>query len=210
MLEGLIGKKVGMTQVYSKEGVLIPVTVIQAGPCRVVQEKIPERDGYHAYQVSYEEVSEKKLTKAKVGHFKKANVPMAAILMEFDADPGEFEIGTLISTDIFKSGEWVDVTGVSRGKGFAGVIKRHHFGGGPASHGSTFHRAPGSIGSGSAYPSRVRKGRKLPGHMGAKRVTVQNLKVVESRRDEGLLFIKGAVPGSPGTTLYIRHAKKKK
>jgi large subunit ribosomal protein L3 len=207
MLNGLIGKKIGMTQVYTPEGTLVPVTVVTAGPCRVVQKRTVEANGYDALQLSFEEVPEKKLNSPMKGFFKKAQVPPARYLREFDGDPKEYEIGAIVSADLFEKDERVDVTGVSKGKGFAGVIKRHHFAGGPATHGSMFHRAPGSIGQ-SAYPSRVWKGLRMAGQMGAKQVTVQNLRVVEVRRDDGLLFIEGAVPGSVGTLLMIRRSKK--
>ena len=208
MLEGLIGKKIGMTQVFNAEGRLIPVTVVTAGPCRVVQKKTQERDGYSALQLSFEEVPEKKLKSPQKGFYKKVQAPPAKYLREFNGDANDFEVGTVVSADIFEKGERVDITGVSKGKGFAGGMKRHHFKGGPASHGSMFHRAVGSIGC-SAWPSRVWKGQRLPGHLGAKRVTVQGLEVVDVKRDVGVLFIKGAVPGSVGTVLMIRRAKKK-
>jgi large subunit ribosomal protein L3 len=210
VLEGMIGKKLGMTQVYTDQGRLVPVTIITAGPCRVVQKRTQEINGYEAIQLSFEEVSEKKRNKALKGHFNKWQVPPARYLREFKGDPGEHEIGTLIAADLFKKGEYVDVTGTSKGKGFAGVIKRHHFSGGPATHGSMFHREPGSIGSGSAYPSRVRKGKRLPGQMGSEQVTVQSLEVVEVKRDEGLLYVHGAVPGTVGSLLMIRRSKKKR
>lgn len=207
MLDGLIGKKVGMTQVYNAEGNLIPVTVVTAGPCRVIQKRTTEVNGYNALQLSFEEISEKKLNKAQRGTFKKAQAPTAKVLREFDGDPGAYEVGALVSADLFKQGERVDVTGISKGKGFAGGMKRHHFKGGPATHGSMFHRAPGSIGA-SAYPSRVWKGQRLPGHLGAKQVTVQGLEIVEVRRDDGIIFLKGAVPGGVGGLIVIRRSKK--
>lgn len=209
MLEGMIGKKLGMTQVYMEKGRLVPVTIITAGPCRVVQNRTKETNGYEAIQLSFEEVAEKKINKAMKGQFKKWQVPPTRYLREFKGDPGEYEIGTVIAADLFKKGEYVDVTGTSKGKGFAGVMKRHHFAGGPATHGSMFHREPGSIGSGSAYPSRVRKGKRLPGQMGSDQVTVQSLEVVEVKRDEGLLYVQGAVPGCVGSLLMIRRSKKK-
>lgn len=209
MLEGMIGKKLGMTQVYIDGGKVVPITVITAGPCRVVQKRTRETNGYEALQLSFEEIAEKKLNKPLKGQFKKLQVPPTRYLREFKGDPNEYDIGTVIAADLFKKGERVDVTGTSIGKGFAGVIKRHHFAGGPATHGSMFHRAPGSIGSGSAYPSRVRKGKRLPGQMGSERVTVQSLEIVEVKRDEGLLYVRGAVPGSVGSLLLIRRSKKR-
>jgi large subunit ribosomal protein L3 len=207
MLEGLIGKKVGMTQVYNAEGNMIPVTVVTAGPCRVIRKRTVGTNGYNALQLSFEEVSEKKLNRPLNGSFKKIGAPPAKYLREFKGDPEAYEVGALVSADVFKQGERVDVTGVSKGKGFAGGMKRHHFAGGPASHGSMFHRAPGSIGS-SAYPSRVWKGQRLPGQMGSKQITVQGIEVIEVRRDDGLIFLRGAVPGSVGTLLVIRRSKK--
>jgi large subunit ribosomal protein L3 len=207
-IQGLIGQKLGMSQIFSDKGKLVPVTVIAAGPCRVVQKKTKERDGYEAVQLSFKEVPEKKLTRAERGHFKKANVPMAGHLREFKGDLNALEIGTVIGADQFQKGERVDVTGISKGKGFAGVIKLHHFAGGPATHGSMFHREPGSIGS-SSYPSRVRKNKRLPAHMGDERVTIQGLEVVEVRKDENLLFVRGAIPGSRGGLVLIRRSTRK-
>jgi large subunit ribosomal protein L3 len=206
VLEGLIGKKLGMSQVYTNDGQIIPVTIVTAGPCRVVQKRTKETNGYEAVQLAFEEIAEKKLVKPLRGQFKKAQVPPARYLREFKGSPEGLEIGTIVTADLFKKGEHVDVTGVSKGKGFAGVVKRHHFRGGPATHGSMFHREPGSIGS-SSWPSRVWKGKRLPGHMGSERVTVKSLEIVEVRRDENLLFIRGAVPGSEGTLLLIRRSK---
>lgn len=203
---GLLGKKLGMTQVYDAEGRLIPVTVIEAGPCRVAQVKTKERDGYEAVQLAFGDVAERKLPKAELGHLKKHQLGPARWLKEFKKT-GDVQAGQVIKADLFQKGEWVDVEGVSKGKGFQGVMKRHHYAGGPETHGSMFHRAPGSIGS-SSYPSRVWKGKTLPGHMGSERVTVQRLKVVESRPDENLLFISGAVPGANGGYVVVRKSKK--
>jgi len=194
-----------MTQVFDQNR-LTPVTVIEAGPCRVVVVKTKERDGYEAVQLSFGEVKESKLSKAELGHLKKNKSPASRVLREFKKD-GEPTVGQLVTVDMFKKGDWVDVIGVSKGKGFQGVVRRHHYAGGPESHGSMFHRHPGSIGA-SSYPSRVWKGKALPGHMGAERVTTQRLKVVESRPDEHLLFVRGAIPGAANGIVVIRKSKK--
>ncbi|HSB45281.1 MAG TPA: 50S ribosomal protein L3 [Nitrospira sp.] len=205
MTNGLLGKKLGMTQMLDGAR-LAPVTVIEAGPCRVVMVKTKERDGYEAVQLSFGEVKDRKLSKAELGHLKKHEAPASRILKEFKKD-GDVAVGQVIKADLFKKGDWVDVIGVSKGKGFQGVVKRHHYAGGPESHGSMFHRAPGSIGA-SSFPSRVWKGKTLPGHMGAERVTTQRLKVIESRPDENLLFVSGAVPGAANGLLVVRKSKK--
>lgn len=205
MTNGLLGKKLGMTQMLD-EASLTPVTVIEAGPCHVVMVKTKERDGYEAVQLAFGEVKERKLSKARAGHLKKNQAPPSRVLREFKKD-GEVTVGQTVKADIFKKGDWVDVIGVSKGKGFQGVVRRHHYSGGPESHGSMFHRAPGSIGA-SSFPSRVWKGKTLPGHMGAERVTMQRLKVVESRPDENLLFVRGAVPGAANGLLVVKKSKK--
>lgn len=205
MTNGLLGKKLGMTQMLDGAR-LAPVTVIEAGPCRVVMVKTKERDGYEAVQLSFGEVKDRKLSKAELGHLKKHEAPASRILKEFKKD-GDVAVGQVIKADLFKKGDWVDVIGVSKGKGFQGVVKHHHYAGGPESHGSMFHRAPGSIGA-SSFPSRVWKGKTLPGHMGAERVTTQRLKVIESRPDENLLFVSGAVPGAANGLLVVRKSKK--
>lgn len=205
MTNGLLGKKLGMTQVFD-ESRLTPVTVIEAGPCRVVTIKTKERDGYEAVQLSYGEVKERKLSKAELGHLKKQQAPASRVLREFEK-VGEATVGESVTVSMFKKGDWVDVVGVSKGKGFQGVVKRHHYAGGPESHGSMFHRAPGSIGA-SSYPSRVWKGKTLPGHMGAERVTIQRLKVVDSRPEENLLFVRGAIPGATNGLIVVRKSKK--
>ncbi len=203
MSKGIIGKKIGMSQQYS-EGELIPVTVIQAGPCAVVQKKTAEKDGYEAVQLAFEEMPKKdRVTKAIAGHFKKGNVQPHRILREFRT--GVFEQGQVVTVDIFKKGELISVSGVSKGKGFAGVMKRHKFAGGPGGHGSMFNRAPGSIGA-SAYPSRVWPGKKLPGHMGSVNVTIKNIEIVDVRPDQNLLFVRGAVPGGENGFLLIYKA----
>lgn len=205
MTNGLIGKKLGMTQVFD-ESRLTPVTVIEAGPCRVVTVKTKERDRYDAVQLSFGEVKERKLSKPVLGHLKKNQASPSRVLREFRKD-GEPTVGQFVTVGMFKKGDWVDVIGVSKGKGYQGVVKRHHYAGGPESHGSMFHRAPGSIGA-SSFPSRVWKGKTLPGHMGSERVTVQRLKVIESRSEENLLFVRGAVPGATNGVVVVRKSKK--
>lgn len=206
MTNGLLGKKLGMTQIYDAEGRLIPVTVIEAGPCRISAVRTREQQGYEAVQLTFEEVPERKLTKAELGHLKKQQIPASRHLREFKK-LGDAQVGQVLKADLFQKGEWVDVEGISKGKGFQGVMKRHNYRGGPETHGSMFHRAPGSIGS-SSYPSRVWKGKTLPGHMGSERVTIQRLRVVEARPDENLLFVSGAVPGATGGLLAVRKSKK--
>lgn len=205
MTNGLIGKKLGMTQVFD-ESCLVPVTVIEAGPCRVVTVKTKERDQYEAVQLSFGEVKDRRISKSELGHLKKNQAPASRVLREFKKD-GDVAAGQMVTVDMFKKGDWVDVIGVSKGKGYQGVVKRHHYSGGPESHGSMFHRAPGSIGA-SSFPSRVWKGKTLPGHMGSERVTVQRLKVIESRSSENLLFVRGAVPGAANGILVVRKSKK--
>jgi large subunit ribosomal protein L3 len=200
MSMGIIGKKLGMSQIFDGRD-LVPVTVIQAGPCKVVQKKTVEKDGYEAVQLSFEEERKQaRVTKAMAGHFKKAQTPPHRHLREVRM-PG-LEQGQDVKVDIFKKGDMVKVTGVSKGKGFAGVMKRHKFRGGPDSHGSMFNRRPGSIGA-SAYPSRVLPGKKLPGHLGAVTVSVKNIKVVEVRPEQNLLLIRGAVPGGDNALVLI-------
>jgi large subunit ribosomal protein L3 len=182
------------------------VTVIEAGPCRVVSIKTKERDGYEAVQLSFGEVKDRKLSRAELGHLKKHQAPASRWLREFKK-LGEVTVGQTVTVDIFKKGDWVDVVGVSKGKGYQGVVRRHNYSGGPESHGSMFHRAPGSIGA-SSFPSRVWKNKALPGHMGAERVTVQRLKVIEARPEENLLFVRGAVPGGENGLLVVRKSKK--
>jgi len=205
MVEGLIGKKIGMTQQFDEEGNAIPVTVIQVGPCAVIQKKTVEKDGYAAVQLGYVERKPlKRPGKAAQGHYSKSGIPPSKVLREFKYDmKSEIKEGAQFSVDIFKTGEKIDIIGMSKGKGFAGVVKRWGFHGGKESHGSMFHRAPGSIGS-SADPSRVMKGTKLPGHMGSERVTVRNLTVIEADHENNLLIVKGAVPGANGGYLLVK------
>ncbi len=205
MVTGLIGKKLGMTQIYDEHRRLHPVTVIEAGPCLVTTIKVRERHGYDAVQLGYAEVPERKLTKAEVGHLRSSGQDrLFRYLREFRGVP-DCQVGDAVTVSLFEKGEVVHVQGTSKGKGFQGVMKRHNFGGGPASHGSMFHRAPGSIGC-SSYPSRVLKNKALPGQMGNERVTVKGLTVVETRPEENLVLISGAVPGPVGGLVLIRKA----
>jgi large subunit ribosomal protein L3 len=203
-VQGIIGKKIGMTQVYSEDGRAIPVTVIQAGPCVVVQLKSKEKDGYASVQLGLvEDRKVKRVSKAMKGHFDKAKLPPCRVLREFEADGEELKVGDKVSVDLFAPGDVVDIVGVSKGKGFQGVVKRHHFRGGDATHGSMFHRAPGGIGA-SAYPSRVIKGLRGAGHMGDERVTARNLTVVRVDAGKNTLVVKGSVPGAGGGYVVIR------
>jgi large subunit ribosomal protein L3 len=208
-IEGIIGKKVGMTQVFAEDGVLIPVTVIQAGPCLIVQKKTAEKDGYDAVQIGLvEKVSNRRITSAVRGHFEKAGVQPVRTLAEFDYS-GDANVGDRIQVDMFKPGDSIDVVGQSKGKGFQGVVKRHNFAGGRATHGSMFHRAPGSIGA-SAFPSRVMKGMRMGGRMGGDQVTVKNLRVAKIDVENNLLYVRGAVPGGRNGLIFIRFAKNRK
>jgi large subunit ribosomal protein L3 len=208
MPSGIIGKKIGITQRFAEDGSVIPLTVVQAGPCVVVQRKTKDRDGYDAIQLGLVEPDRKvRANKPMEGHFKKASVAPVKMLREFRVGPDEeLKVGETVKATIFTPADRVNVSGVSKGKGFAGVMKRHHFAGGRATHGSMFHRAPGSIGQ-SSYPSRVFRGMRAPGHMGQERVTVKNLQVVEVSEEDNLLLIKGAVPGANGTYLEIVKAR---
>lgn len=203
-VQGIIGKKVGMTQVYADDGRAIPVTVIQAGPCVVVQRKSKEKDGYSSVQLGLVEGRKvKRVTKAMKGHFDKASLPPCRVLREFRvAEGAEVKVGDKVSVELFAPGDVIHVTGISKGKGFQGVMKRHHFSGGAATHGSMFHRAPGGIGA-SAYPSRVIKGMRAAGHMGSDKVTVRKLTVVRVDAGSNTLVVKGAVPGAGGGYLVI-------
>jgi large subunit ribosomal protein L3 len=206
MIQGIIGKKVGMTQVFSDDGSIVPVTVIQAGPCLVVQKKTTEKDGYDAVQVGLvEKVSNRRINEPQRGHFEKGGVQPMRTLAEFDYE-GEANVGDRIQVDIFKAGDSIDVVGKSKGKGFQGVMKRHNFGGGRATHGSMFHRAPGSIGA-SAFPSRVMKGMRMGGRMGGDQVTVKNLRVAKIDAENNLIYVRGAVPGGRNALVVLRHAK---
>ncbi|HCD09653.1 MAG TPA: 50S ribosomal protein L3, partial [Thermoanaerobacter sp.] len=202
--------KHGMTQIFDEKGEVIPVTVIEAGPCVVVQKKTVETDGYNAIQVGFGDVKEKKLTKPLIGHFKKAGVPFKRYLREFRLDDiSGYEVGSEIKVDIFKPGDRVDVTGISKGKGFAGVVKRYGANRGPMSHGSKYHRRVGSMGA-TTDPGRTFKGKIMPGHMGHERVTIQNLEVVKVDPELNLLLVKGSVPGPKGSLLIIKDSVKSK
>lgn len=201
---GLIGKKIGMTQLFSEKGEVVPVTIIKVGPCFVFQKKTEEKDGYKAIQLGFEDKKESRVNKPQQGHFAKAGVGPKRVLREFRVDNlDDYEVGNEIKVDIFQEGGQVTITGVSKGRGFAGVMKRWGFSGGPASHGAhKWHRRPGSIGT-SADPSRVLKGKKMSGRMGAERVTCRNLKIVKVDGSQNLLLVKGATPGHNGGSLII-------
>jgi large subunit ribosomal protein L3 len=206
MLTGIIGKKVGMTQIFASDGTVQPATVIKAGPCVVAQVKTTETDGYQAVQLGLVDGATKE-NKPTTGHFKKAGVPATRVRREVKVKAGG-EVpkpGDNVSVSIFADNERVDIIGTSRGKGFQGVVKRHHFGGGRATHGSMFHRAPGSIGA-SSYPSRVVRGMRMAGHMGDRQVTVRNMRVIRVDADNNLLLVEGAVPGGPNSVVVIRKA----
>jgi large subunit ribosomal protein L3 len=208
MLTGIIGKKLGMTQGFAADGTVVPATVVKAGPCVVVQAKQSQADGYEAVQVGLVEDRPSRENKPQAGHYKKAGVPPTRIRRELKLAKGAEmpKAGDqVLVNNVFTNGDRVDVIGVSRGKGFQGVMKRHNFRGGAATHGSMFHRAPGSIGA-SSYPSRVVKGMRAAGHMGSDRVTVRNLKIVQVDADNNLLVIRGAIPGAPGGYVVVRKA----
>ena len=209
-MKGIIGKKVGMTQIFDENGTVTPVTLIEAGPCYVTQKKTKEADGYNAIQIGFGDASEKQLTKPALGHLKKASAPQLRHLREFRADNlDDFEEGQKIEVSIFEVGDYVDVTGTSKGKGCAGTVKRHHFRGGPKTHGQSDRwRAPGSVGAGST-PGRVFKGTRMSGQMGNERVTVQNIKVALVDADKNLLAVKGSIPGGKNGLVIIRQAVKK-
>ncbi len=209
MLKGLIGKKVGMTQIFDDAGSAIPVTIIEAGPCYVTQVRLPEQDGYSAVQLGFVEVKPKVLTGGQIGHLKRNNLPPLRFLREFREKNPELNEGDVITVDkVFGVGDHVDVIGTSKGKGFAGAVKRYHFRGGPKTHGqSDRQRAPGSRGSGTT-PGRVYKGARGPGHMGNERVTVQNLAVVLVDGERNLLGVRGAIPGPKGGIVMIKGARK--
>lgn len=208
MKKAILGTKVGMTQIFGENGELIPVTVVLAGPCTVVQKKTTETDGYEAVQVGFGEIKEKKLNKPAKGHFAKADVVNKKYLREFRLeDCSALNVGDEIKADIFEAGEKIDVTGISKGKGFAGPMKRWGLHRGPMAHGSGYHRGSGSMGA-CSNPGRVMKGKKLPGHMGVVKVTVQNLEVVKVDTENNLILLKGAVPGNKGGLVTIRNSVK--
>jgi large subunit ribosomal protein L3 len=207
MVTGIIGKKVGMTQVFDPDGTVHPATVIKAGPCVVVQAKTKETDGYEAVQLGFVEETPSKVNKPTAGLFKKANVPPTRVRREMRVAPGAEapKAGDAVKVSIFANGDRVDIIGTGRGKGFQGVMKRHHFAGGAATHGSMFHRAPGSIGA-SSFPSRVIKGMRGAGRMGGGRVTIHNLKVLKVDADNNLLVVEGGIPGAPSSYVIVRKA----
>jgi large subunit ribosomal protein L3 len=211
MSPGILGKKIGMTQVFRADGQVVPVTVLKAGPCVVVQRKTPATDGYDAVQLGFMEYAKKSgVTKPAAGHLKKSGAEGVKFLREFrleEGTNGDLKAGDRVLVDEFKPKEKVDVIGVSKGRGFASLVKRHHFRGGPGSHGSMFHRAPGSIGA-SSFPSRVFPGMRMAGQMGTGKVTVRNLEIVEVDAEENVLLVKGAVPGPTGGYVVVRRAKK--
>jgi large subunit ribosomal protein L3 len=208
MLKGLIGKKVGMTQIFDNTGAAVPVTLIEAGPCYVTQVRVPEQDGYSAVQLGFGEVKPKSLTGGQLGHLKRNSLPPLRFLREFRAKNPELKEGDQVTVDVFKVGERVDVIGVSKGKGFAGAVKRYHFKGGPKTHGASDRlRAPGSNSS-TTTPGRVYKGSRRAGHMGDDRVTVQNLKIVLVDAERNLIGVNGAVPGGKDGLVTIKEARK--
>ena len=208
MKKAILGRKVGMTQIFDEQGKVIPVTVIEAGPCTVVQIKNVDTDGYSAVKLGFGEIKEKKLTKPAKGTFTKANVTPKKHLREFRLEEITYNVGDEVKADIFAQGESVDITGTTKGKGFQGVIKRHGQSRGPMGHGSMYHRRPGSMGS-TSTPGRVFKGKKLPGHMGMTTVTIQNLEIVRVDLDKNVILVKGSVPGNKGAILKIKDSVKR-
>jgi len=211
MIEGILGKKLGMTQVFAADGRWIPVTVVEAGPCTVLQKKTASTDGYEALQIGFGQKKSHRVNKPLMGHFRKAGQGAFAHLRELRAENGDaFQVGDQITCEaVFKAGDIIDVTGTSKGKGFQGVIRRWNFAGGPGGHGSNFHRRPGSIGC-SAWPSRVFKGMKMAGQMGNRRITTQNLEIVEVRTEQNLILVKGAIPGPNQGVVMLRKGIKAK
>ncbi|MCH1958807.1 MULTISPECIES: 50S ribosomal protein L3 [Romboutsia] len=206
-MKGILGRKVGMTQIFTEEGIVVPVTVVEAGPVVVTQVKTTEKDGYNAVQVGFEDAKEKSLNKPQKGHLAAANV-LKKHLKEFRVESTEeYSVGQEIKADLFAAGEKIDVTGTSKGKGFQGPIKRHGQSRGPESHGSRYHRRPGSMGA-CSFPGRVFKNKKLAGHMGSVKVTIQNLEVVKVDADKNLILVKGAIPGAKGSVVTIKEAVK--
>ncbi|MTI48337.1 50S ribosomal protein L3 [Sporosalibacterium faouarense] len=205
-MKAILGKKMGMTQIFTEDGTVIPVTVVEAGPVSVLQTKTEEHDGYDAIQIGFQDIKENRINKPKKGHFDKVGASYKKYLKEFRVEnAGEYEVGQELKSDVFEAGDKVDVTGTSKGKGFQGAIKRHNQSRGPMAHGSHYHRSPGSMGAASD-PSKVFKGKKLPGHMGHEKVTVANLEVVKVDVEKNLLLIKGAVPGPKGGILTIKQS----
>jgi len=203
MSRGLIGKKLGMTVVFTSDGKYVPVTVLKVGPCVVTQIKTDKVDGYNALQLGFGEKKKSRMKKPVGGHLKKSGVETCECLREFaSGNPGDYTLGQLINVEIFNVGDIVDVVGTTKGRGFSGVIKRHGFSGGRKTHGSHSHRIPGSIGA-SAWPSRVMKGKKLPGHYGFERQTMRNLEIIDIRHQDNLILVKGAVPGPKSSLIYL-------
>ncbi|MGF7186146.1 large subunit ribosomal protein L3 [Desulfitispora alkaliphila] len=207
MKKAILGKKIGMTQIFDADGQLLPVTVIEAGPCTVVQSKTMENDGYNAIQIGYTAAKENRVTKPMKGHFEKAKIKPLRYLKEVRLeDDNQYEAGQEIKVDVFAEGDKIDITGITRGKGFAGAIKRHGFGRGPMTHGSHYHRGPGSLGA--LGINKVFKGRKLPGRMGGNQVTVQNLQVVKVDTERNLILVKGAIPGARKSVVMLKESVK--
>ncbi len=207
-MKGILGKKIGMTQVFEDDGEVIPVTVVKAGPCTVVQKKTEEIDDYQAVQLGFEDIKESRVNQPEKGHFEKYGIEPKRYIKEFRGEAADLEPGDEVEADVFAAGDLVDVTGISKGKGFAGTVKRWNFNTGPKTHGSRNYRAPGSIAPGSSDPARVFKGKKMSGRMGRNQVTIQNLEVVEVDLENDLLLIKGAVPGPKKGLLTIKEAVK--
>ena len=208
-MKAIIGKKVGMTQIFDENGYVIPVTVIEAGPCTVAQVKSVETDGYNAVQLGFGEVKDKHINKPEKGHFAKSKLSAKKHLREFRVEEADVKVGDEVKADVFTAGDKIDVQGTTKGKGFQGVIKRHGQSRGPMGHGSMYHRRPGSMGS-TSTPGRVFKGKNLPGHMGMETVTIQNLEVVRVDLDKNVILVKGSVPGNKGAILKIRNSVKSK
>jgi len=211
MKKAILAKKLGMTQVFAEDGTLTPVTVLEAGPCLVVQKKTQDKDGYQSLQVGFGEVKPKQVNKPKVGHYDanvKGQVPRKYLRELRLDDCDQFEVGAEIKADMFTPGDLVDISGISKGKGFQGAVKRHGFGKGPMTHGSKHHRAIGAMGSGGTTPGKVPKGKKMPGHMGAKKITIQNLEIIRVDVEKNLLLVKGAVPGIKGALMAIKSTVK--
>ena len=209
MKKGIIGRKIGMTQIFDENGYVIPVTVIEAGPCTVAQVKSVDTDGYNAVQLGFGEVKDKHINKPEKGHFAKSKLAAKEHLREFRVETADVKVGEEVKADVFAAGDKIDVQGTTKGKGFQGVIKRHGQSRGPMGHGSMYHRRPGSMGS-TSTPGRVFKGKKLPGHMGMETVTIQNLEVVRVDLDKNVILVKGSVPGNKGAILKIRNSVKSK
>jgi large subunit ribosomal protein L3 len=208
MLKGLIGKKIGMTQIFDESGAAIPITLIEAGPCFVTQVRLPEKDGYSAVQLGFKEVKQKRLTGGQLGHLKRNNLPPTRFLREFRSKNPDVKEGDVLKADVFSLNDRVDIVGTTKGRGFAGVVKRHSFAGGPATHGqSDRQRAPGSQGAGTT-PGRIFKGKRGPGHMGNARVTAQNLDVVLVDAERNLIGVRGAVPGPRGGIVLVKEGRK--